>query len=138
MDIYAQEIARLADSTGKECCLSWERCDPLFQTASPHGEKTRPDGKRCVCLTLIRGCNLEICEAMGIQGLHAWTDALTREIAADERIPRFASSLWAEWDGMSVADRVAALEPFAEWQRRLDVEIRGKSPAAETAEIVSA
>ena len=66
------------------------------------GSQRRPDGKMCGCLTEIRrGSSL------------AWTDELTEAIQADNRIPALPYSV-----------RVENLRAFAEFQRRLDRELR--------------
>ena len=85
----------------------------LFQHATVSGshEEYGHSGF-CGCLTQIRQAPFE---------RFAATEDLSDEIAADERIPK---------DIRTLQDRRgdelrAALQPFAEWQRRLDKEIRG-------------
>lgn len=86
----------------------------LFEYATP----TNADGFRhlphgdCGCLTLIRRLH-------GPQYV-AWTPQLTAEIRADDRLPRDIDDI-ADLRGDELR---AALQPFAEWQRRLDREIR--------------
>lgn len=81
------------------------RAGCLFQFCTPDGAKgRRSDTLMCGCLTQVhgRGCNV------------AWTDELTEAIEQDNRLP-------ACIDDVQVDD----LPVFAEWQRRLDREIRG-------------
>ena len=81
----------------------------LFQFATPSGGE---DGD-CGCLTQIRRGGSRT----------AWTQELTEAIAADSRIPSKAIDLkYLRGDKLR-----AALQPFAEWQRRLDREIRSPS-----------
>jgi len=81
----------------------WCNASPLFQYATPLDVRRRPDGKECGCLTMIRK----------YPDCSAWTDKLTEEIRSDERIPFSAWTVTPE-----------DLPVFAEWQRRLDKEIR--------------
>jgi len=76
---------------------------PILENAEGYpGSQRRPDGKMCGCLTEIRrGSAL------------AWTDELTEAIQADNRIPALPYSV-----------RVENLQAFAEFQRRLDRELR--------------
>lgn len=78
----------------------------LFQYATPDGEhRFRQDVFRgCGCLTMIRA---------SANSCVAWTNALTNEISADIRLPRSPSRIEPHH-----------LPIFAEWQRRLDAEIR--------------
>lgn len=120
MDIYDQEILRLADSTADVLDESWGDIEPLFQMATKNGQ---PDPcSRCGCLTMIRGGSYT-----------ATTKELTAAIRADVRIPRWVDQLCEGWDSLSAEQRIEKLQPFAYWQRRLDVEIRGKTPATEPA-----
>jgi hypothetical protein len=66
------------------------------------GSQRRPDGLMCGCLTEIRG-----------GGSMAWTDDLTKAIAADNRVPALPHQL-----------RLENLPAFAEWQRKIDRELR--------------
>lgn len=76
----------------------------LFYYVMPNVQGTpwRNDGKACGCLSMICG-----------NDYHAWTDELTEEIRGDDRIPKTGSDV-----------RVEHLPVFAEWQRRLDLELR--------------
>jgi len=70
-----------------------------------------PNGEMCGCLVMIRESDT----------YSAWTPELTDEIRADDRLPRSFTDL----KGLRGDALRAALQPFAEWQRRLDKEIRG-------------
>lgn len=89
--------------------LAWSRPNLarggcLFDCATPDGlSANTPSGEHCGCLTTIRE-----------HAYVAWTPELTAAILADDRIP------------MKANIRVSDLPVFAEWQRRLDREIRGK------------
>jgi hypothetical protein len=126
MDIYDQEIARLADSNGAELVRSWSSAtvdgnsvpiSPLFQFCNSTGfQGAQYDG--CGCLTQIRSSHVV-----------AATTALTVAIKNDTRIVKSVYDLARRWQSLSAGARAESLRPFAEWQRRLDVEIRGKRPA---------
>ncbi len=73
----------------------------LFQFTGPNGS--------CGCLTQIRN-----------ERMRGPTPELTEEIRADDRIPVSVNALADLRDD----ELRAALQPFAEWQRRLDREIR--------------
>lgn len=79
----------------------------LFQFCTPTGaldcKIIEGESHQCGCLTQLKRFSDRI----------AWTPELTNEIRADTRIPGMA-------EGITVAD----LPVFAEWQRRLDREIR--------------
>lgn len=97
---------------------AWHAEAPLFAYCSKHDQSgttltKRPDGKRCGCLTMIHS-DVIFC---------AWTDALTEEIRADERIPDDMTEFHEEFQDATPADRRAMLAPFAEWQERLDREL---------------
>lgn len=79
----------------------------LFQIVSPSGLAW----KACGCLTQIRRPE---------NTLDACTPELTAAIRADERIPFDVCGM----KKLRGDDLRAALLPFAEWQRRLDREIR--------------
>lgn len=84
----------------------------LFIMATPSGEcEEAPSGMSCGCLTQIRRGDWA----------HAWTSELTEAIRADERIPAIPDDLF----DLRGDELRTALQPFAEWQRRLDREIRG-------------
>ena len=117
-DVYEQEIKRLVDLPAARVVWSWEEAGPLFRFATPTGEYCkRSDGKYCGCLTSIR-------RTVGTLGRVAWTAELTRQIGADERIPPGIYELTGRWATMTRDERAEILQPFAEWQRRLDKEIR--------------
>lgn len=69
------------------------------------------DWQSCGCLTMIRSNPKRYVAA---------TPALTLEISLDSRLPREIEEL-RDLRGDNLR---AALQPFAEWQRRLDKEIR--------------
>lgn len=75
----------------------------LFQMVTPSGNYQTPEwnSDQCGCLTQVKYTSYP-----------AWTSELTDEIRDDERIPSLRN--------ITVAD----LPVFAEWQRRLDREIR--------------
>jgi len=89
----------------------------LFQAMSIDGHAcNRPlDGRTCGCLTQIRDRGYRV----------AWTEALTSEILADGRLPVGGVGA-CDFVGASRTGRRAMLLPFAEWQRRFDVEVREK------------
>lgn len=80
----------------------------LFYFAGTHGRgQVRPDGQSCGCLTMIRGDNSV-----------AWTDAITKAIRADDRLPE-----------RSCGFQPHHLPAFRDWQTYLDSAIRGHDPA---------
>lgn len=99
-----------------ETRLQWGRGTSLFQFATPDGRmKKRADGYWCGCLTMT--CGNPNCDP-------AWTEELTREIAADDLLPKHQTEL----RGIAFTGGIRfrqVLERMAEWQRRLDREIRG-------------
>jgi hypothetical protein len=97
----------------------------LFDFCTPSG-RSKPMGK------LIYGCLTMIRRQPG--KYIAWTDYLTREIVTDDRIPKLIDEL-CDLRGDELR---AALQPFAEWQRRLDREIRQPALATEGAEVSQA
>lgn len=111
VDKYDAEIADLLALEHKEFLrivhLRWKAGVGLFRMATANGMLTAADG--CGCLTLIRADH--DLSAMDMDGnpLHA----ITAEIRADERIPKSPFKITKE-----------SLPAFAEWQRRLDKEIR--------------
>jgi hypothetical protein len=130
MDVYDQEIARLVDATGEELEYLWD-CPTddsddipsvarsvLFQFCTPTGRQYFHE-QNCGCLIQVRWN----------EGMVAATPSLTRAIRADNRIPEDIEAISNDWDSLPVKARIALLQPFAEWQRRLDIEIRGKQPA---------
>lgn len=99
----------------------------LFQFATPTGEgQTRQDGLQCGCLTQVRqACGRPRNAASRKAPQHvAFTEQLTRDIADDARIPFDIFEFEAEVAGLPYRERVERLNVFAEWQRRLDREIR--------------
>lgn len=90
----------------------------LFQLCTPGGlSSPNPQGKVCGCLTQVRRSE---------NTLDAWTPELTAAIRADERIPGSIEGISKLRDD----ELRAALQPFAEWQRKLDREIRGVEAAS--------
>lgn len=89
----------------------WKRPSRLFAFATPD----RRGYANCGCLTQIRNGGLDNCEA--------WTRELTNQIHADERIPANMDAFGGEFDEMTEFERFKALQPFAEWQRRIDKEL---------------
>ena len=128
-DKYDEEINRLVDRNAEYLYASWANWSPLFKTAGP-GEYNleRPDTKCCGCLTQIR-MSAFTCAKNPEDRYWAWTDELTEQIVADESIPASIELLCKQWGPMSRAERIGVLQPFAKWQRRLDVEVRGKVAA---------
>lgn len=98
---YPSEIARAwaMVSTHPAGCLF------AFCGRTGSADDKDEEGRRfCGCLTQVRN------------GDHAYTPALTAAIRADARIP-----------GNDQQITIESLPVFAEWQRRLDREIRGVS-----------
>lgn len=117
-DVYDREVKYLARHPEK-LWRHWSNSTPLFQYANPDNASLwrRPDGKFVGCLTQIR-------QNDGV----AWTPSLTNEIRRDKRLPTaIGDGFDDKFILMSYRDRVLALEPFAEWQRRLDKEL-GREP----------
>lgn len=119
-DVYDREIEYLADHPD-EMFDHWTVPSPLFAYCTPSGwQRIRDDGLLCGCLTLVRS---------SVVNRVAWTDELTEAIQADERIPddydleTFEDRLM----DMPRSERIAALLPFAEWQRRIDKAL-GRTP----------
>ncbi len=73
------------------------------ESASPGAMPARPDGQQCGCLTQIAAGGRYV----------AWTDALTEAIRADRRIPVAPHLINPEH-----------LPVFADWQRRIEIELR--------------
>lgn len=91
-----------------------------FSDASRCGTPEHPD---CGCpLTIRQGC------------IVPGNPALTAEIAADARLPKWSSEFVESWGSGIVKNtqhRRELLRPFAEWQRRLDAEVpQRRTPAA--------
>lgn len=85
----------------------------LFQYCTPSGvEENRPDGHSCGCLVQIHRMRHIPQE---YKKYHAWTAELTEAIEKDERIPGIVSRITKK-----------NIQVFAEYQRRMDVEIRGR------------
>lgn len=117
--LVANPVVKGHDGDGglwTEIYQAWGNCYDhkagcLFVYADPgiHESVSRPHGV-CGCLTMIRNpANPHV----------AWTPELTAEIRADARIQPIESIVALRGDALR-----AALQPFAEWQRRLDKEIR--------------
>jgi hypothetical protein len=103
MDKYDKAIAYLSDHPD-EIMEAWKR--PHKHVAGCLFQKATKTGWSCVsgCLTELRRW----------PQLNAATDALTDAIRADRRIPMDPYDITVERLGV-----------FAEWQRRLDQELRG-------------
>lgn len=114
MDKYDRALAYLTDHP-KEIRAAW--CEArhrkrqhvahcLFDYVTPTGRSTWPLGNGAYgCLTQIAGGNVFV----------AYTDALTQAIKSDDRIPKNMYDIG-----------IADLPIFAEWQRRIDKELRRK------------
>jgi hypothetical protein len=121
LDKYDLEIERLINLPGSSTEAAWLDGALLFQFASPSGDVGQcPNGQKCGCLTMIRNA------ANSASKFAAWTHSLTMEIASDERIPLSVTNLIDGWSVLSPDQRRDKLQPFAEWQRRLDKEIRNE------------
>lgn len=139
-DVYDRGMAYLEDHPD-ELWLAWNKgscpleeldledlsvadedgfCDAtrLFMAATPSGRSDeRPgDHRPCGCLTQIHS-RYRHCSA-------AWTTELTQKIIDDDRLPSDEKELERRYRAASLVERRKLLEPFAEWQRFLDVEIR--------------
>ena len=101
-DKYDDEIERLVPAGSDTLYESWVETTPLFAFCGGG------------CLTMIRG-----------SGSTSYTPELTEEIRADKEIPESSGELMTAWDKRNRRQRRALLNRFAEWQRRLDREIRG-------------
>lgn len=113
-EFYAKEVARLRASSADVIFNSWfgsalfdERPrSPLFAFITPSGLPESPDGVRshvqCGCLTQIKA---------GVAP--AWTTELAVRIRNDARLPSSPNDVTPEH-----------LEVFAEWQEKIDAEIR--------------
>ncbi len=99
MDKYDEQIAELTENP-RRIPAAWSRGEGLFQFATCGG---KAEGETYGCLTMIRN-NVRYTAA---------TPELTEEIRADKRIPINFTEIKPEH-----------LPIFAEWQRRLDREIR--------------
>lgn len=98
MDKYDKEIAELT-ANPNEIYMHWVCASPLFQFAT---RRSLGSLIGCGCLTQVRSLAFE-----------AETPELTASVRADKRIPKYAQDI-------SVED----LPVFAEWQRRLDKELK--------------
>ena len=89
----------------------------LFRYCTPDGVGQfgcRPDGRVCGCLTQVK-------QRTSV----AWTPKITAEIRRDKRIHPSPEKLQAALLATkSIKKRRAILQPYAEWQRRMDAEIR--------------
>lgn len=124
MDAYDRMIESLADSP-RSVTYAWdypsrEDCGPLFAKCS--FDRSDVHHRACGCLTQIRYSDTNI-----VVGRDGPREDLTYQIASDERLP---TDIWDFHRDFTAADRqtrVAMLQPFAEWQRRLDKEL-GREP----------
>lgn len=89
----------------------------LFQFATPTGTSAEYETENTGCLTMIRQYSYEM-SALGKDGKP--DPVLTGMIRSDHRIPRHMEEI-----------KVEDLPVFAEWQRRLDILIRGIEPVTE-------
>ncbi len=112
-DKYDLEIDRLMEGPIQELPIRCEQAwysdktgrpsSCLFDYCTPTGMATH---RNCGCLTQVRN-----------QQHGAWTPELTAAIQVDSRLPYYPSDITTR----------EQLEIFAEWQRRLDREIRNDS-----------
>jgi hypothetical protein len=104
-DKYDQQIDKLLNAPNVKRAIQndWEHAIGLFQFATPTGKVEYDDALASGCLTMIRRSTTNI----------AYTQKLTEAIRADERLPK-------NWGDIEPHH----LPVFAEWQRRLDKEIR--------------
>jgi len=115
MDLYDKAISYLHDNPDKVQEV-WD--DPkshfsgiLFQSVTPSGySEENSDGLFCG----------DICEIRSFLA-HAWTETLEEQINADPRIPK----LYANNDFLPKMS-IDTLKVFAEWQRKIDVELNRK------------
>lgn len=109
---YAEEIERLLAASTKTIEMTWIKGKGLFKYCTPSGETEPKPGTRatCGCLSMVRN------------GFPAYTDSLTQEIREDERIPKDIMDLYHTECGSD--ERRTMLIAFAQWQTRLDREIR--------------
>lgn len=117
MDKYDEQIERLMKTDNEvdrdQVVEEWGDAIGLFQYASCDGLMSmNGEGPYAGCLTMIRNVNLKV--VMDSKGVN---ENLTSEIRSDERIPLSLRDIKTK----------EQLEVFAEWQRRLDKEIRGKN-----------
>lgn len=115
MDKYDEDIEKIVGShdPAKIASAMWDKARTLFQCATISG---RP-GVECGCLTQIRG---------GPCHRVAMKPELADEIRDDDRLPTSVCDLRLAISACKSPDEIrAVLQPFAEWQRRLDREIRG-------------
>lgn len=106
MDLYDHHIEECLE---KECFEGWMGARGLFQFASATGKSL---DRKCGCLTMIReNVQFNVLNADG-----SVNEELTEAIRADTRLPE---TVWRETPTRE------QLEAMAEWQRRLDREIRG-------------
>ena len=113
-DKYDVQIEKLLDYSAETLESAWLGGQGIFQFASPTGAPRKTKVGRCGCLTMIRGCATSV----------AWTPQLTEEIRADTRLPCNMTHFKQDWVRWTRAERRKHLQVFAEWQRRLDKEIR--------------
>jgi hypothetical protein len=111
MDKYDKEIERLINEPD-DLWRSWNDSDPLFQYVSPSNKEIREDGRGSGCLTMIRKID-------GHGSVAFWPE-LTLPIRRDKRIPRNMDKAQSEFNRMTEEERREFLQPFAEWQRKID------------------
>ena len=125
---YDAEIDRLVNLNSAELREAWD-CSaidddnwmpnsPLFHYCNATGAQPEDEADTCGCLTLIRSY-LDFTSA---------DPALAEAIRSDKRIPDYVECLIDSWNGMSVVQRRAALQIFANWQRAMDATIRAGRP----------
>jgi hypothetical protein len=90
-----------------------DRPECLFAFCSPSGSGEGP----CGCLTMVRTYR----DSVVINADRSVNYKLTNAVRGDKRIPKSIGEL----EGLRDDELRAALAPIAEWQRRLDREIRG-------------
>lgn len=103
-DKYDEQIERLLAAEDFRMAVSydWSCGVGLFQYCTPRGHTSHGALRDCGCPTMVRS-----------GAWPAWTGQLTAAIMADTRLPDHVSAITPEH-----------LPIFAEWQRRLDKEIR--------------
>lgn len=112
MDKYNEQIEKILKAADFVHAVNtaWLSGQGLFQFCTPTGDLSpdMPDCGRLGCLTMVKSGHHVAC-----------TPELTEAIRADPRLPEDSGDVTP-----------AHLPVFAEWQRRLDLEIRGKGKGA--------
>jgi hypothetical protein len=112
-----QDICRAWKTPGEVTRPEVAQAHCLFQFVTPTGKEIkRPDGKPCGCLSQVSG---GLCV-----GANAWTDELTKEINNDDRIPWDMVEFESVVNRLPKEQRARRFYIFADWQRRLDRELR--------------